>query len=158
MVSRVAWTCRLMPAMNRHGATAENGALRDRGELRATSKKKEANCAPDIVLELWLVVTPHGGGRIFTEKKWCWCTRTMPFFISRAPNRLVLISARLFSGVSQKAGWAFGGNKGSVWRGSRSSFPDCDQIWWELWLPKWAADKTQSGLHYDLGMLVLPTK
>lgn len=35
MVSRVAsWTCRLVPAMNRHGATAENGALRDRGELR----------------------------------------------------------------------------------------------------------------------------
>lgn len=69
MVSRVAsWTCRLVPAMNRHGATAENGALRDRGELRATSKKKEANCTPAIVLELWLVVAPRRREDLYREE------------------------------------------------------------------------------------------
>lgn len=69
VVSRVAsWSCRLVPAMNRHGATAENGALRDRGELRATSKKKEANCTPAIVLELWLVVAPRRREDLYREE------------------------------------------------------------------------------------------
>ncbi|KAJ8493332.1 hypothetical protein OPV22_015053 [Ensete ventricosum] len=47
MVSRVARRCRLVQ-VTRHGATSANWALGDRGELRAVSKKKEANCTPAI--------------------------------------------------------------------------------------------------------------
>lgn len=48
MVSRVARRCRLVQ-VSRHGATSANWALGDRGELRAVSKKKEANCTPAIL-------------------------------------------------------------------------------------------------------------
>ena len=46
MVSRVsARAARLaLLLVRRHGATAEKGTFGDRGELGATSKKKEASC------------------------------------------------------------------------------------------------------------------
>ncbi|RRT46891.1 hypothetical protein B296_00038537, partial [Ensete ventricosum] len=123
MVSRVAWTCRVVPAMNRHGATAENGALRDRGEPRATSKKKEANCTPAIVLELSrdlrdrLLVAPRRREDLYREEVTLMHSNHAFYIKSAKPS-----SSHFCNTISRQSKGAVVGLEGF----KESSFPDCD--------------------------------